>query len=105
MPEQNRPKGTRTHQHLTGTEKRKIVSLTREGVKQIEIARRFACNVDTVREVQKKAGIGRWRELTPEVERECVALLRLGHGQYRVAQMCRVSQKKIHKLLAKYSIV
>jgi transposase len=100
-----RPKGSRTHQHLTRSEKRNIAALTREGVKQIEIARRFGCGVDTVRAAQKASGIGRWVMLTPEVEREAVALLRLGHGQYRVAQMCRVSQKKIHKLLAKYRIV
>jgi hypothetical protein len=78
--------------------------LTRKGLKQIEIARRFACGVDAVRAIQQAANVLRWRELTPEVERECVALLRLGHGQYPVAKMCRVSQRKIHALMNKYRI-
>ncbi len=86
-------------------EKSDILAATHAGTKQIEIARKFNCCVDTIRSVQREFGFARWRELTPEVERECVALLRLGHGQYRVAKMTRVPQKKIHELMLKYYIV
>jgi hypothetical protein len=101
-----KPKGTRKSysQRLSAREKRKILAETRKGTLQIEIAGRFGCDVSTIRIVQKAAGIGRWVTLTPEVERECVALLRLGHGQARVAKMTRVSQPKIRLLMKKYRI-
>jgi hypothetical protein len=99
-----RPRGTRKPYSLTKRDKSRILALTRAGVKQIEIARDLKLSVDTVRDTQRAAGLKLWRELTPDLEREAVALLRLGHGQYRVSRMTRVPQKKIHKLLAKYRI-
>jgi len=101
-----RPRGTRKyfHQRLTPAEKKKILAEIRKGTKQIEVAREFGCNVITIRRIQKAAGLKLWCELTPEIERECVALLRLGHGQYRVSRMTRVPEPKIRKLMAKYRI-
>jgi hypothetical protein len=103
-----RPQGTRKKycQRLTAAEKKKIIALTRSGdLKQIEIAAAMKCGVDTIRAVQQAAGLKLWRELTPEVEKECVELLRQGTGQYRTSQMTRVSEPKIRQLMRKHGIV
>jgi len=102
-----RPAGTRKRydQRLTAAERKKIIALTRAGdLKQIEIANAFRCGTDTIRRIQQTAGLKLWRELTPAVEREVVALLRLGRGQYRVSRMTKVPQPKVHEVMLKHNI-
>jgi hypothetical protein len=102
-----RPKGTRRKysERLTKKERKKIAARIIAGDKQVEVAREFGVCPDTVREVQREFGISRWRELTPEVERECVALLRLGTGVARSAKLARVSEPTTRMLMVKYGIV
>jgi transposase-like protein len=100
-----RPRGTRTHNHLTPAEKRKIVAITRKGgLKQIEIARLFGCGVDTVRAVRQAAGLKLFPELTPELEKAVVEALRSGKGQAPVSKQFRVSSRKIRALMKKHGI-
>jgi hypothetical protein len=101
-----RPRGTRKHFHqrLTAVEKRRILALARKRTKQIEIAQLFGCSVSTIQRVEKAASLKRWREITPEIEREVVRVLRAGNGQYRTAKLCRVSQPEVHKLMLKHKI-
>jgi hypothetical protein len=103
-----RPKGTRKKysERLTAAEKKKIIALTRAGdLKQIEIAAAMKCGADTIRAVQQAAGLKLWRELTREVEKECVELLRQGTGQYRCSKLTRVSEPKIRDLMRRHGIV
>jgi DNA-binding CsgD family transcriptional regulator len=101
-----RPRGTRKRysQRLTKTEKGKILAATGKGIKQIQIAREFGCDVSTIRNVQKAAGLGRYAALTPALEAEVVALLRQGVGFQQVAKRTRLSSTTVKRIMAKYRI-
>src|SRR5260370_40433448 len=102
-----RPKGTHKcfPQRLTAREKKRIIAETRKGTKQIEIARAFGCNVCTIREVQRAAGLGRFAALTPELETRVVEMLKQGMGRDRVAKMVRLSGPLVWRIMREHGIV
>jgi transposase-like protein len=101
----NKPKGSRTHRHLTRAEKKKIVGRLRRGAKQIEVAREFGCLESTIKSVREAAGVSLFAELTPELEAKAVALLREGVGFMRVGKMTRLPRSTTKQLMIKHRIV
>jgi transposase-like protein len=100
-----KPKGQRMHEPLSEEEKKQILELTREGkLKRHEIARIFRVHPQTIKYLCERNGLGRWAELTPELEQRVVALLREGRAVYRVAKATRLQGKAIREVMEKYKI-
>src|ERR1700676_3085594 len=98
-----KPKGTRKSYaaRLTAPEKKEIIALSKRvpRLPQIEIARRFGCLPQTVRQVQRDAGLKLFREITGELETKIVDHLRKGHGQFATSRKFRVSFHKMRPLM------
>jgi len=97
-------KGTRARFRLSAEEIESLLAMARKRVPQIEIARLFGISKDTVRFHEKKAGIKRFPEMTPELENKIVATLREGTGQYAASRIHGVSFRKVTVLMKKYGI-
>jgi hypothetical protein len=100
-----RPKGTLHPHSLSYEDRQQIVELTRRGVRQREIAIAFSCSVDSIRRIQKKAGLRLRRKLTPRLEKMIVALLHEGHGLATIGKRVRMSQRRIRAVKVKHGIV
>ena len=104
-----KPKGARKTfaQRLTPEEKREVIRLSevRPRVSQRQIAAKFSCCVDTIRHIQKKAGVKLFPEITARLEAQIVRELREGNGQHPTAKKFRVSTTKVAALMKKHGIV
>ncbi len=74
-------------------------------VPQNDIAKFFGCCGDTVRSVQRAAGLRLFPEMTSELENKIVEALRQGKGQNSVSKAFHVSTRKVHLLMVKHAIV
>jgi len=97
-------KGERMHEPLSEGEKKRIIELKLSGkCSQIEIARMFRVHAQTVRLVLREAGIGRYAELTPELEAEAVRLLQT-QSVPKVAKQLRLSSSKVREIRDNHGI-
>ena len=97
-------KGQRRHNHLTKSEKKRIIRLTLSGtMTQVEIARAFGTHPQTIRLVCRAAGIGRFATLTRALEARAVEMLQT-MSVPKVARALRLSRSKVKGLRIKYGI-
>jgi hypothetical protein len=100
----NKIKGERLRQPLTKKEKKEILGLVSSGMKQVAIARAYRVHPMTIARLCQANGVGRWAELTPEIEGEVVRQLLDGRGLDRVAKAMRVPDRVVSEIMEKHKI-